>query len=176
MKRISFLLFGFLLVGLVGMSFSLRDAYAVEAPIISASFAPKECLPGNIMKVYLKASSPDSSMKAIYVTVEQAGGGIYPVSITRIKGDQQKELSGYLYWSTMTTVGSSSDFVPLKLIVQIQDNKGRFSEPVVLPVNFKPRVSAENPPAGMFAENELGPIMIRLRPILDGGGSGPSFD
>lgn len=176
MKRILFLLLGFLLVGLVAMSFSLKDAYAIEGPIISASFAPKEFLPGDTLKVYLTASSVNSNMKAIFVTVEQAGGGVYPVSITRIKGDQRKELSGYLYWSTMTTVGSSSDFVPLKLIVQIQDNKGKFSEPVILPVNFKPRVSPESPPAGMFSEKELGPIMIRLRPILDGEGSGPSFD
>jgi hypothetical protein len=72
-------------------------------------------------------------------------------------------------------VGSSSDFVPLKLVVQIQDNRGRFSEPVVFPVDFKPRVSHENPPAGMFVEKELGPIMIQLRPITDGGG-GPTFE
>ena len=176
MNKKLFFVFGFLLVGLLGMNFSLKDVYAVEGPVISASFAPKEFRPGDTLKVYLKASSLDSNMKAIYVTVEQAGGGVYPVSITRIKGDQQKELSGYLYWSTMTTVGSSSDFVPLKLIVQIQDNKGRFSEPIVLPVNFRPRVLPENPPAGMFSEKELGPIMIRLRPILDGGGDGSSFE
>jgi hypothetical protein len=114
-------------------------------------------------------------MKAIYVVVEQAGGGVYPVSITRIKGGQEKDLSGYLYFSTITTVGSSSDFVTLKLTIQIQDSTGRFSEPVVLPVEFKPRVSPDSPPAGMFAEKELGPIMIRLRPILDGGGK-PSFE
>ncbi|MBP1719621.1 MAG: hypothetical protein H6Q43_3059, partial [Deltaproteobacteria bacterium] len=101
------------------------------------------------------------------VIVEQAGGGVYPVSITRIKGDQQKDLSGYLYFSTITTVGSSSDFVPLKLTVQIQDSKGHFSEPVVFPVELKPRVSPEDPPAGVFAEKELGSIMIRLRANMD---------
>ena len=174
-KKLAFVL-GFLLVGLLGMNFSLKDVYAVEGPIISASFAPKEFRPGDTMKVYLKASSVDSNMKAFYVIVEQAGGGVYPVSITRIKGDQQKELSGYLYFHTNTTVNSSSDFVPLKIIVQIQDSKGRFSEPVVFPVDFRPRVSPENPPAGVFAEKELGPIMIRLRPIMDGGGDSSSFE
>jgi len=173
-KKLTFVA-GFLLVGLLGINFSLKDAYAVEGPIITSSFAQKELRPGDILKVYLKASSADSSMKAIYVILEQTGGGVYPVSITRIKGDQQKELSGYLYLSTHTTVGSSSDFVPLKLTAQIQDSKGRFSEPVVFPVLFRPRVSPENPPAGVFAEKELGPIMIRLRPFLDGGGN-PSFE
>jgi len=175
MNKILALVLGLFLVGSPGMDFPLKNAYAVEGPIITASFAPKEFRPGDTLKVYLKASSEDSNMKAIYVTVEQAGGGVYPVSITRIKGDQQKELSGYLYFSTITTVGSSSDFVPLKLIVQIQDNRGRFSEPVIFPVDFKPRVSPESPPGGMFAEKELGPIMIRLHPILDGG-NGSSFE
>ena len=169
-RKLAFVL-GFLLVGILGMNFSLKDAYAVEGPIITGSFAQKELRPGDTLKVYLKASSVDSSMKAIYVIVEQAGGGVYPMSITRIKGDQQKELSGYLYFWTITTVGTSSDFVPLKMIVQIQDSRGRFSEPVVFPVDFKPRVSPENPPAGIFAEKELGPIMITLHPITDGGGN-----
>ncbi len=174
-KKLAFVL-GFLLVGFLGMNDSLKNAYAVEGPIITGSFVQKELRPGDTLKVYLKASSADSRMKAIFVTVEQAGGGVYPVSITRIKGDQQKELSGYLYFSTITTVGHSSDFVPLKLIVQIQDNRGRLSEPVVFSVDFKPRVSAENPPAGIFAETELGPIMIRLHPILGGDHGGSSFE
>lgn len=175
MKKKLILVIGFLWVAFLGMNFSWENAYAAEGPVINNSFAPKEIFPGDTLKVYLKASSADSSMKAIYVIVEQVGGGVYPVGITRIKKDQQKELSGYLYWSTRTTVGSSSDFVPLKIIVQIQDDKGRFSEPIVFPILFKPRASPENPPAGVFAENELGPIMIRLRPILDGS-DGSSFE
>jgi len=169
------LIIGFLLIGFLGINLFWKDVYAAEGPVISSSFAPKEILPGDTLKVYIKAASADSRMKAIYVIVEQVGGGVYPVSITRIKKDQQKELSGYLYWSTMTTVGSSSDFVPLKLTVQIQDDKGNFSEPIVFPVLFKPRAFPEYPPAGVFEEKELGPIMIQLRPILDGGG-GSSFE
>jgi len=124
MNRKMALVLGFLLVGVLGMHFSLKDGYAVEGPIITGSFAQKELRPGDTLKVYLKASSVDSNMKAIYVIVEQAGGGVYPVSITRIKGGQEKDLSGYLYFSTITTVGSSSDFVTLKLIIQIQTAGG----------------------------------------------------
>jgi hypothetical protein len=175
MNKKSLFFLGLLLVGFLGLSLFLSDNSAAEGPVITASFAPKEFTPGGSLRVYIKAQSADSDMKAIYVTVEQPGGGVYPISITRIKGDQQKDLSGYLYFSTTTTVGSSADFVPLKLIVQIRDGKGRFSEPTVLSVAFKPRAMPEDPPAGVFAENELGPIMIRLRPIMDGGGDSSSF-
>jgi hypothetical protein len=157
------LVFGFLLVGFLGINFSLKGASAVEGPIITASFAQKELRLDDTLKIYLKASSVDSSLKAIYVIVEQAAVGVYPVSITPIRGDQQKELSGYLDFSTISTMGSSSAFLTLNLIVQIQDSKGRFSEPVVFPVELKPRVSPEDPPAGVFAEKELGSIMVRLR-------------
>jgi len=165
-RKLAFVL-GFLLLGFLGINFSLKDVYAVEGPIITASFAQKELRLDDTLKVYLKASSVDSSMKAIYVIVDQAGVGVYPVSITPIKGDQQKELSGYLDFSTIATVGSSSAFLTLNLIVQIQDSKGRFSKPVVFPVELKPRVSSEDPPAGVFAEKELGSIMIRLRANMD---------
>jgi hypothetical protein len=175
MSKKSIVVLGLLLVGLLGLNLSIKDVSAAEGPVITASFAPKEFIPGGSLKVYIKAQSADSEMKAIYVTVEQPGGGVYPISITRIKEDQKKDLSGYLYFSTITTVGSANDFVPLKMIVQIKDSKGRFSEPAVLSVAFKPRAMPENPPAGVFAENELGPIMIRLRPIMDGGGDSSSY-
>ena len=151
---------GFLLAGLLGMSFSFKNACAIEGPVILASFAQKELRPGDTLKIYLKASSLDSPLKAIYVTVEQSGVAVHPVNIIRIKKeDQQKALSGYLYMPTI----SSNEFITLKLIVQIQDSRGRFSEEALFPVEFKPQVSPEDPPPGVFAEKELGPIMIRLR-------------
>jgi hypothetical protein len=160
MNKKSTLILGLLLVGLLGMSFSLQTVYAIEGPVIRDSFAQKDLRPGDTLRIYLKASSLDSSLKAIYVTVEQSGVAVHPLSIIRLKKeDQQKELSGYLYLPTI----SSNEFFSLKLIVHIQDAEGRFSEPAVFPVEFKPQVSPENPPPGVFAEKELGPIMIRLR-------------
>jgi hypothetical protein len=154
------LLLGLLLAGLLGMSFSSKTVYAIEGPVIRDSFAQKDLCPGDTLKIYLKASSLDSSLKAIYVTVEQSGVAVHPLSIIRLKKeDQQKDLSGYLYLPTI----SSNEFITLQLIVHIQDGRGNFSEAAVFPVEFKPRVSPENPPPGVFAEKELGPIMIRLR-------------
>lgn len=160
MNKTLTLLLGLLLAGLLGMSLVLKNACAAEGPVIRDSFAQKELRPGDTLKIYLKASSLDSSLKAIYVTVEQAGVAVHPLSIIRLKKeDQQKELSGYLYLPTI----SSNEFISLKLIAHIQDGEGRFSEAAVFPVEFKPQASPENPPPGVFAEKELGPIMIRLR-------------
>ncbi len=148
----------------------LSGAEAAEGPVISKSFATPELVPGDTWKIYINASSPDAQMKYLYATVEQAGGMAYPVSITRIKGEDQKDLSGFLYLYTQSA-GSSMEFVTLKLVVQIRDDKGRVSEPAVFPLTFKSRASVEAPPAGSFREKELGPVMIRLRPVGDDGGS-----
>ena len=146
---------------------------ASTGPVISQTFASKELVPGDSWKIYIKASSPDAKMKYFYATVEQAGGTAYPISITRIKGENQKELSGYLYLATQSA-GIPMDYVTLNLVVQIRDDKGRFSEPLVFPLTFKARASIEPPPGNVFQEKELGPIMIRLRPVSDEGRS--SFD
>src|SRR3972149_4501818 len=64
-------------------------------PAIVQSFASKELRPGDVWKVYLKASDPEGKMKYIFATISQPGVGVYSVSITRIKEENQKELSGY---------------------------------------------------------------------------------
>lgn len=155
---------------LVGMSHA--NAYASEGPIISQSFASGELMPGGTWKIYLKASGGEANMKYLYSTVEQSGGSPYPLSLTRIKGDTRKALSGYFYLPTFSA-GVPIDYVILRLVVQIQDDKGRFSEPVVFPLTFKARAFVKQPPEGVFEEKELGPIMIRLRPV---GEDGKSFD
>ena len=66
-------------------------------PMIVQSFASKELRAGDVWKVYLKASDPEGKMRYIFATISQPGVGIYPVSITRIKGENRKELSGYIY-------------------------------------------------------------------------------
>jgi len=159
-------LLGFLFVFCIFHS-SLSEAEAAEGPVISKFFATSELVPGDTWKIYLNASSSDANMKYLYATVEQAGGMAYPVSITRIKGEDQKDLSGFLYLYTQSA--SSMEFVTLKLVVQIRDDKGRVSEPAVFPLTFKSRASVEAPPAGSFREKDLGPVMIRLRPVGDDG-------
>jgi len=143
---------------------------ASEGPVISNSFAVKELVPGYSWEIYIKAKSPEAKMKYIYAYLEQAGGMAYPISLTRIREENQGEISGYVFLSTISA-GTPMDYVNVRLTIHIRDEKGRFSEPVVFPLTFNARAAAQEPPAGIFLEKDLGPVMIRLRPVNDDGNS-----
>jgi len=132
-------------------------------PLIVQSFAPKEIRPGDTWKVYLKASDPDGKMKYIFATISQPGAGIYPVSITRIKDENQKELSGYIYLNTSPARLPEFFNRSLTLTVNIQEKGGQFSQPVVFPLFFQAKPTQEAPPEGVFKEQNLGPIMVTLQ-------------
>jgi hypothetical protein len=134
-------------------------------PVITQSFAAPQISPGSSWKVYLQASDADGDMKAFFCTIHQPGMGTYPVSITRIKEGNQKELSGYLFLNVSPF--RNLDFVNLLLTVQIQDRAGQFSKPVEFPLSINSRYVQESPPEGVFQENNLGPIMIQLRTVGD---------
>jgi hypothetical protein len=148
---------------------------AGEEPVISQSFAVQELVSGETWKIYLKASSPAADLKYIYAVVEQKGGMNYPLSLTRIREKNKREISGYVYLNTFSDEGGRNWYT-LHLTLQIQDEKGRFSNPVTFPLTFKWRAEKMDPPAGVFAENELGPIMIRLSQRYDSGDSSYSED
>ena len=135
-------------------------------PTITHSFASKEIRAGGIWKVYLNAFDPDEDMKAVYCTLDQPGAGSYPVSITRIRKDQQRRLSGYLYLNTAGVAGLI--YANLVLNVQIQNQAGRLSKPVSFLLSFNPRAREEDPPPGLFQDEELGPIMVSLQSISGG--------
>ena len=98
----------------------------------------------------------------------------YPISMTRIKAENRKELSGYIYLNTVTAE-KSMEFATLKLVVYVGDGAGNFSEPAIFPLELSLRGIQSSPPAGVFKENNLGPVMIRLRPAGNDG-KGASFD
>jgi hypothetical protein len=148
---------------------------AGEDPFIGQSFAVQELVSGETWKIYLKASSPAADMKYIYAVVEQKGGTNYPVSLTRIREMNKREISGYVYLNTFNDEGGRNWYT-LNLTLQIQDEKGRFSNAVTFPLSFKWRAEKKDPPAGVFEEKELGPIMIRLSQRYDSGDSSYSAD
>lgn len=149
--------------------------YGKEVPVISESFASKQLRPGDTWNVYLKASDPDGDMKNIVCTIDQPGRGTYPVSFTKIREENRKELSGYIYLNTSGPFGYEwLNFANITLTVQIQDRAGHYSKPVVFPLSFQARFTQEAPPQGIFKEQNLGPIMITLRPISDDEGKGDS--
>jgi len=159
-----------LLAGVFSFSGFTQSIPAAEEPVISHFFAARELVSGETWKIYLKASSPTADMKYIYATVEQKGATHYPVSLTRIKKGDERTLSGYIYLNTFSDDGGPNLYT-LNLTVQIKDERGRFSNPVTFPLAFKWRASKQEPPAGVFEEKDLGPIMIRLRQNYDHGDS-----
>jgi hypothetical protein len=172
-KIFSVLVFLFLAMGYV----TLASAEAQEGtdgkgvPVITQSFACMEVRPGETWKVYLNVSDPDGNIKRIFAIVNQTGVGEYPVSIIRIKGENNKELSGYIYLYT-SAPGFSGQFVKLTLTVHVQNKSGKFSQPAVFPLFIQGRPAQEAPPQGVFKEQAIGPIMIQLHNIPGGvGGS-----
>jgi hypothetical protein len=162
----------FFLTGCLAMEpIEVREkAYGKGVPVISQSFASPKIRVGQTWKVYLTASESDGEMKNIVSVIDQPGVGTYPVSITRIKKEDRRELSGYVYLNT--PVGAGFDFVNLTLHVQIEDRAGHYSKPVSFPLNFSTRDQQEPPPQGLFKEKDLGPILTQLRTIM--GGDNPN--
>ncbi|MFH1758447.1 MAG: hypothetical protein ABH969_10420 [Pseudomonadota bacterium] len=129
--------------------------------VILRSFASQQIRPGDPWKIYLNASHAHGEMKNIVCTIDQPGMASYPASFTRIKGENRKELSGYIYLNTMSP--DNLNFVNISLTVQIQDHAGHYSQPTVFPLSFDLTFRQEPPPPKIFQEKDLGPIMINLR-------------
>jgi hypothetical protein len=138
-------------------------------PVIVQSFASKELRPGDVWKVYLKASDPEGQMKYIFATVSQPGANAYPVSIIRIKGENQKELSGYIYLNTAPAAHVNFFNLTLTLSVSIKGTGG-FSQSADFPLSFEAKAAQEAPPDGVFKEQNLGPISVTLQTVSPGGG------
>jgi hypothetical protein len=171
-KKMLMIMSLFLVMGYITVA-SAQSRGATEGtgvPVIIQSFASKEIKPRDNWNVYLNASDPNENIKSIFFVVDQPGVGEYPVSITRVKTENNKELSGYFYLYT-SALGFSGQFVKLTLTVYVQDKSGNFSQPAVFPLFIHERATVETPPQGVFKEQALGPIMIQLRNI-PGGASG----
>jgi hypothetical protein len=174
-KILASVMMAFVLALYPGIPGAAEKAEGKAAPTITASFAASEISPGATWKIYLKASDPEGDMRYIVATVKQAGGGVYPVSFTRIRQENRKELSGYVYLNTFSNSNYSSlVYYGLTLTIWIQDRAGNFSNPVEVPMAFGSRVEAQPaPPAGTYHDQDLGPIMISLRSISAHNELGP---
>jgi len=149
-----------------------ESKYGKAVPVIHQSFASKQLRPGDTLKVYLTASDPDGDMKKIICTIQQPGVGIYSVSITKIKEENRKELSGYIYLNTFSAPTQQLNFITLTLTVQIQDMAGHVSQAASFSLSFNYRFLQEPPPLGTFQEKDLGPIMIELKGLSPAIGAG----
>lgn len=147
----------------------LAKDQAKGKPNITHYFAPQRISPWEVWQVYLNAFDEDGDMKYILCEVYQPGIGNYPLSFIKIPPDQQRNLSGYIYLSPVGV--HNLNFLILSLKVTIQDKIGQYSDSISFTLTFDPKAKQENPPAGIFQERELGPIMITLTP--GGGAPGP---
>jgi len=143
--------------------------YGKALPVIEQSFASQVMRKGDTWRIYLRASDPDGDMKTIIAYFRKGGvGGPTAVSHTQIKENDRREINGYLYWYP----GPEMDGFPeMTMTIQIEDMAGHFSKPVSLPLRIQPSGPQELPPEGIFQENELGPIMITLKPVSANAGS-----
>jgi len=169
--RKKFALIGMILAGIVGCAHTggigeKEKIYGQNTPVIEQSFASDQLRPGEPWKIYIRASDPDGDMETIIAAVEQAGIGSYPVSITKIKGEIGKELSGYVFLNT-----GGYDFLDnqeLSISIQIRDKAGHISKSVTHSVALSSRQTQKSPSGGVFKETELGPIMVTLRSTSGG--------
>jgi hypothetical protein len=136
-------------------------------PVVKDSFAAKQINPYETWKVYFNAADPDGDMLSVFAIIDSPGVGQYPLGITRLKRENQKEISGYVYLTTFGVHSSLLNFAHLTLTLWVRDKSGNFSEPVNFPLSINTTYIQESPPAGKFAQEDLGPIMIRLRPSWD---------
>ena len=158
----------FLLAGcaVLGGIAEREKIYGKEVPVITHSFASKQVHMGENWRVYLNASDPDGDMSQILCSVEYQAGlqQPYPISITRIEKDEQKNLSGYLY---LDTSGLERP-ISIKMSVTIKDKAGHFSSPaefslnIVQPSQKEGEIRRKEPPGGVFQDKNLGRIMIVL--------------
>jgi len=130
-------------------------------PVITQAFASKEIRTGDTWKIYLKASYPQGKMKYIVSWFDQPGGEPSHASMTRIKDENQKELSGFIYLNT-ARAGNLMAYEQIILNVQIQADVDHMSQRIIFPLKFNTQGIQSKPAEGVYKEQDLGPIMVRL--------------
>ena len=134
-----------------------------DKPVLIHSFASKQIRPGGRWKVYLKASHATMDMKYIFITVEMGGSHL---NVIQVNEKNQRFFSGYITLDTRG-VNTSMGFVNLTLNVSLEDDAGRFSQSVTFPLSLERNAIREEPPPGMFEEQELGIVMIDFQSLLN---------
>jgi hypothetical protein len=147
-----------------------EQRYGKAAPVIDQYFASPSMRQGDTWKVYLRASDPDGDMKRI-VTYLGPGSRAADSSaaFTRLREEDRREFSGYLYWFPGSDVGYSGPYV---MIIQVEDQAGHYSAPISLTLNIEPSGRQESPPAGVFQEKEIGAVLISIKRRANGDGGG----
>ena len=131
-------------------------------PAIVGHYAAETIRPGETWKIFLHAQDADGDMSDIVAVLWQAGVGIHPTDITRLKGDDRKEFSGYLFLQTPNDSTLVSD--EMELTILVRDREGNRSQPIKLPLRFNLGARQGVPETWAEADkHRLGALMINIQ-------------
>jgi len=150
-----------------------EDRYGSNPPIITSTYAKDSIRSGDTWKVYVNAMDQDGDMDIFVCSIMQDGSGPYPFDTIRIKPDQGKYLSGYLY---LPASGFQDLWnVHIELSLYILDKAGHKSNEEVLELRFTSRASDEEVDQTIYDNRPLGPIKTDIFNLDIGDVSGGDF-
>ncbi len=123
---------------------------------------------GDPLRLYFRASDPDGDMKFVLTDVgyraDVMGKPLYP-GATRLRGEDQKSVSGCLVWDSSRAVAARSGTEIAGVIaIWVEDAAGNSSAKKNLPVTIRQSgANVQKPPAGEFSERVVGNIIIDTR-------------
>ena len=151
------------------------DPLPGNEPVIHGSYAPSVIRPGVTWRIYLHAEDFDGDMKEIVTFVTQTGVAPFPTYVNRLKGEDTKEVAGYLYLNTSSDSLLMGDRVEVVLV--IRDQQENDSRPIKFSLRFDYVPLAELPEKWEgVANRKLGAVTLDdIAPSQVGGPSGASL-
>jgi hypothetical protein len=141
--------------------------YGSNPPVISVTFAKDKIISGDTWKIYVNAFDQDGDMDTFICSIIQDGFGPYPFDTIKIKPEQSKKLSGYLYLTTHTPQDLWG--IHIELSLYIVDKAGHKSNQKTFELRFASKGSDKEVDRTLFDDNPLGPIMIDITNHVDIG-------
>ena len=113
------------------------------------------------------ASLPDGIDGVQYHQTLKAVGGRPPYAWSLASGNLPDGIS--LSATLGSVEGTPTKDGRFKITVQVQDRIGQFSQPASFAVSLNRALRMESPPAGIFDDREIGPIMVNWETNQQGG-------
>lgn len=151
-----------ILVGMALIAMVLGTALqsnAQQGPVLEKVWAPEQVNAGDILKVYIKGTSPGGQMRWVIVSAARGAGksteptGAVPI---RVMKQFRQDLNGYVYWDTKKAAVKNSEGT---IWIMLEDWKGNESETKSVAIRLVPMGAKKEKPPAEFKEVEIGPIM-----------------
>ena len=163
----------FVVLGMAGCATMGGDAQKGPGspPVLEKVFLSPEVNFKDVIKLYFRASDPDGDMEWVLTSIGQKldvkGRPIHP-GATRLRGEDQKSVSGYLFWDSSRAVAAQQgETVKGTIAIWVEDAAGNSSEKKYLPVTILQKgAKIQSPLEGEYSEKELGQILIDTRDLM----------